>query len=237
MKGTLPFDMLDMHKRYGDIVRIAPDELAFSHPEAWKDIMGHRKGGLEMEKASWFYRPVEDEPTHVVNSDREEHSTLRWQLAHGFSEKAMRDQEPMIRGYVNLLLQKLRENCSLGDPMVLNDWYNYTTFDIIGDLAFGEPFGCLQGSNYDDWIQSIFRSARLGIILQALSFVPWLKRALMALIPRSVQEARNRHRSLTRQKMLRRIGNTEGRPDLIEGLLKKKEELVGGPGSTKGSGY
>jgi hypothetical protein len=31
-------DMLEMHKRYGNIVRIAPDELAFSHPDAWQDI-------------------------------------------------------------------------------------------------------------------------------------------------------------------------------------------------------
>ena len=24
------------------------------------------------------------------------------------------------------------------------NWLNFTTFDIIGDLAFGEPFGCLE---------------------------------------------------------------------------------------------
>ncbi|KAJ5752860.1 hypothetical protein N7520_009777 [Penicillium odoratum] len=66
IKGTLPFDMLDLHKKYGDIVRIAPDELAFSHPDAWKDIMGHKNGKPEMAKASWFYR-VPDEPLHILN--------------------------------------------------------------------------------------------------------------------------------------------------------------------------
>jgi hypothetical protein len=92
MTGTLPFDMLDLHRRYGDIVRVAPDELAVSHPDAWKEIMGY--GAKEMEKARWFFRPVPSEPTNVVNEEGDGAKKLRRQLAHGFSEKAMRDQEP-----------------------------------------------------------------------------------------------------------------------------------------------
>ena len=45
MAGTLPFDMLALHRRYGPVVRVAPDELAFSDPQAWRDIMGHRGSG------------------------------------------------------------------------------------------------------------------------------------------------------------------------------------------------
>ncbi|KAL5358523.1 cytochrome P450 [Aspergillus floccosus] len=224
INGTLPFDMLEFHKKYGDIVRIAPDELAFSHPDAWKDIMGHRKGE-EMSKPIWFYLPVESEPLHIVNESREQHGNLRRQLAHGFSEKSMRDQEPLIRQYVDLLIRKLREHSVGGQPVSLSDWYNYTTFDIIGDLAFGEPFGCLEGSNYDGWIKGIFESGRLGTLLQGLSFYPLLKEALLALAPRSAIEARNHHKKQTEAKMLRRMASTESRPDLIEGLLRKKDEL------------
>jgi cytochrome P450 len=218
--------MLEMHKKYGDIVRVAPDELAFSHPDAWNDIMGHRQGVLEMEKASWFYRPIEEDPLHIVNESREQHGRLRRQMAHGFSEKALRDQEPLIRGYVNLLLQRLRENSQGGQPVVLSDWYNYTTFDIIGDLAFGESFGCLEGSVYDNWIKGIFAAGRIGTILQGLAFGPWLKRLLMLIVPKSVQEARNTHKKLTEAKMFRRMAAVDGRPDLVEGLLRRKEELV-----------
>ncbi|QKX57275.1 uncharacterized protein TRUGW13939_04386 [Talaromyces rugulosus] len=225
IRGTLPFDMLEMHKKYGDIVRVAPDELAFSHPDAWNEIMGHRQGALEMEKASWFYRPIEEDPLHIVNESREQHGRLRRQMAHGFSEKALRDQEPLIRGYVNLLLQRLRENSQGGQPVVLSDWYNYTTFDIIGDLAFGESFGCLEGSVYDNWIKGIFAAGRIGTILQGLAFVPWLKRLLMLIVPKSVQEARNTHKKLTEAKMSRRMATVDGRPDIVDGLLKRKEEL------------
>lgn len=226
IRGTLPFDMLEMHKRYGDIVRIAPDELAFSHPDAWQDIMGHQKGKPEFPKANWFYRPMEDQAGHVVNESRAQHGRLRRQMAHGFSEKAMRDQEPMIRGYVDILLQRLHEFCESGTPVILSDWYNYATFDIIGDLAFGEPFGCLQGSNLDGWIKGIFDAGRFGIILQALSFYPSVKRVLLSMVPASMTEAREKHKRFTEQKMMRRMEKEEGRPDLIEGLLRKREELV-----------
>lgn len=217
--------MLKLHKKYGDIVRIAPDELAFSHPDAWKDIMGHKNGVPEMGKAAWFYRPVE-QPLHIVNEDPGEHKQLRRQMAHGFSEKGMRDQEPMIRKYVDMLLEKLQEFAELEEPVVLSDWYNFTTFDIIGDLAFGEPFGCLEGSNYDGWIQSIFDSGRLGTILQALSFFPLIKKLLLCLVPQSLKDAQHKHTDLTKAKMLRRMSIAEERPDLIEGLLKRKDELV-----------
>lgn len=218
--------MLEMHKRYGDIVRIAPDELAFSHPDAWQDIMGHQKGKPEFSKANWFYRPMEDQACHVVNESREQHGRLRRQMAHGFSEKAMRDQEPMIRGYVDIFLDRLHEFCESGTPVVLSDWYNYATFDIIGDLAFGEPFGCLQGSNLDGWIKGIFDAGRLGIVLQALSFYPSVKRTLLSMVPASMTEAHEKHKKFTEQKMMRRMEKEEGRPDLIEGLLRKREELV-----------
>jgi hypothetical protein len=147
-------------------------------------------------------------------------------MAHGFSEKAMRDQELLMRKYVDLLLEKLHGFCKEGKPVVLSDWYNYTTFDIIGDLAFGEPFDCLAGSNYDEWIAGIFQAGQMGTILQSLSFYPWVKHALLSLVPQSIQEGRKRHKERTSAKMARRMQNSEGRPDLIEGLLRKKDELV-----------
>lgn len=209
-------------------MRVAPDELAFSHPEAWKDIMGHNPSGQEFQKATWFYRPIEDLPNNLVSEDRQRHGQLRRQLAHGFSEKSMRDQEPIIKQYVDLLIQKLQGHCKVStDPVVLSDWYNFTTFDIIGDLAFGEPFGCLKNSTYHEWIKTIFQSGRLATILQMLTFVPHLKKFLLGLAPKSARDGFERQKQLLHEKMKRRIENVQERPDLIEGLLRKRDELVG----------
>jgi cytochrome P450 len=138
LHGTLPFDILALHKRYGPVVRIAPDELAFADATAWKDIMGHRAGGGEpFEKNTKFYRPFDFLPVDIVNAPREEHALLRRTMAHGFSDRSMREQQPIIKGYVDLLISRLKENCTKGKVDIMA-WYNYTTFDVIGDLAFGE---------------------------------------------------------------------------------------------------
>ncbi|PKX90507.1 cytochrome P450 [Aspergillus novofumigatus IBT 16806] len=212
-----------MHQRYGDIVRVAPDELFFAHPGAWSDI--HKKTGKEMEKAPWFYRPLERYPRSLMDESHEQHGRLRRQMASGFSEKSMRDQEPIIRGYIDLLLQKLREKSNDSQPVVISDWFNYTTFDIIGDLAFGEPFECLGSSKYDAWIKSIFNTCRPLTLVQALAFYPWLKRIAVDMVHEGLREVIKRQRQPAEAKIRRRMAVTENRVDLMEGLLKKKDEL------------
>lgn len=138
--GMLPFDMLELHEKYGDVVRIAPNELAFSHPQAWKDIMGHHPGArAEMEKYDHFYQPVSFGPVDIVSAHREEHSRLRRLMSHGFSDRSMQAQQPIINQYIDLFIQRMHEHCFGSEkPVDLAAWYNFTTFDIIGDLAFGE---------------------------------------------------------------------------------------------------
>jgi hypothetical protein len=56
----------------------------------------------------------------------------------------MRDQEPIMTKYFDLLMQRLHENCE--KPVDMVNWYNLTTFDIISDLTFGESFHRLENS-------------------------------------------------------------------------------------------
>lgn len=227
LRGTMPYDILALHRRYGDVVRVAPDELAFSNSNAWRDIMGHRPGIEEFGKLSNFYRPVKESPVNIVNADREEHSVLRRLLSHGFSERSMREQEPVIQVYIDLLIKRLHENCAAGsNALDLTAWYNWTTFDIIGDLAFGESFGCLQNSEYHPYVHLIFESARVGTIFQTIGFYPVLKRIFWAMVPQSAMARFVRQVNLSMAKLKKRMEPGNERADLIEGLLLNKNELV-----------
>lgn len=119
LSGRLPFAVLELHRQYGSVVRIAPDELVFADARAWKDIMGHRAPGEpEMEKAPAFYRTIKTAPTTLLVADREEHGRLRRQLAHGFSDRSMRAQQPIIKQYVDLLVKRLYEKSNGGTKAV-----------------------------------------------------------------------------------------------------------------------
>ncbi|KAJ5643138.1 cytochrome P450 monooxygenase [Penicillium longicatenatum] len=226
LRGTLPYDVLRLHEKYGDVVRIGPDELAYSSATVWKDIMGHHPDVEEFAKFENFYRPVKTSPINIVNAEREEHSVLRRQLAYGFSEKSMREQEPLIRVYIDLLIRRLHENCAAGAKAIdLTAWYNWTTFDIIGDLAFGEPFGCLQNSEYHPYVHLIFASARGGAIWQTIRFYPLISKLFWAVVPKSALSRFARQTKMSMAKLQRRMEPGNERSDLIEGLLRKKDEL------------
>jgi len=204
------------------VVRIAPDELAFADPAAWKDVMGS-----EFEKWPKFYRPVAGlGTTDIVFSSRQEHGLLRRQLAHGFSDRSMREQQPLIGQHINLLMQRLREKCGNGtEALNLADWYNFTTFDVIGDLAFGESFGCLENSDYHPWVKAIFELGFVGTFFQAACHYPLLQSLILSLVPKSAMKRREQHLEFTRAKLRKRMDLGQDRPDLIESLLKKKDEL------------
>jgi hypothetical protein len=58
-----------------------------------------------------------------------------------------------------MLVDRLTGEISASRETVdMSQWYNFTTFDIIGDLAFGEPFDCLKDSQYHPWVEMVFVS-------------------------------------------------------------------------------
>ncbi|KAF4981201.1 hypothetical protein FDECE_17731 [Fusarium decemcellulare] len=223
IKGTMSFRILDLHRKYGSVVRIAPNELSFSDTEAWKDIHGHK---AHLDKWTTFYRPVESMPTDVASCQREEHTVLRRQLSHGFSDRSLREQEPLISKYVDMFMNGVRGVSNKGTtPVDLAAWFNYLTFDVIGDLSFGEPFGCLKESNYHPWVKAIFQMGHVGVYMQTASHYPWVKNLLLSLVPEKAKRERESHLEFTKAKLKRRMALGQNRPDLIEGLLKKDLDM------------
>ena len=145
LRGRISFDYKVFHDRYGPVVRVMPNELSFNTAKAWDDIYGHRVGLPNMDKDPIHVGAVEAIPgaTNLTMAPDIHHARQRRALAHAFSKQALLEQEPILRGYVDLFVQKLREMAHRGEAANMVSWFNFCTFDIIGDLSFGEPFGCL----------------------------------------------------------------------------------------------
>jgi hypothetical protein len=96
---------------------------------------------------------------------------------------------------VNSLVEKLHEQTSSAHAVELDisPWFNYTTFDIFGDLGFGESFECLEHSRYHPWIALLFNSVKAaGFIVSARSY-PWIQFLLMKCIPSSLEKVQQDH--------------------------------------------
>ena len=149
----------DLHRKYGPVVRIAPNRLMVDGAVGWQDVFMHKPGRNlpEFGKEARSIGP-EAEKSLLGAPTREAHRRQRRQLAHGFSEAAIYEQEPIISYYVDLFVRRLSENSKGGKPLDLHQWLNYLTFDIIGDLAMSESFGSLESSDYHPWVQNLIRT-------------------------------------------------------------------------------
>lgn len=61
----------------------------------------------------------------MVNANNEDdHSRMRRVFNNAFSDKALRQQEPLVRSYTDLLIQRIHEHAAEGKSMEVVTWYS-----------------------------------------------------------------------------------------------------------------
>ena len=98
-----------MHRKYGPIVRIAPNEITFAKSEAWTEIFQGRAGHLQFSKDPIWWARQPGQPESLLSAGFDDHARMRKLLNHGFTQRALKKQEPIIQKYVGLLIDRLRE--------------------------------------------------------------------------------------------------------------------------------
>lgn len=130
LDGRTPYDLLDLHNTYGPVVRTSPDSLSYIKAPQWKEIYGHKAPGQpEFSKDGKYHSALKGDAV-IINADREYHSYIRRLFAHGFSEKAMREQEGVLKGFVDVLFARLGEVGEGGRPVDVVQWYNVSLLRI-----------------------------------------------------------------------------------------------------------
>lgn len=228
-KGDAVWHVFNLHKKYGSIVRIGPNELSYSEERAWTDIYGHQQpsGVGNLPKNLRYIRPEENGTASIIFANDIDHRRLRRIQTHMFSEKAISAQESYILGYVNLLISRLHEIATSPLNVVdISQWYNLTTVDVIGELAFGEPFDCLRNGRPDAWIEQIQLLLKDAIFWGACEKLPWPVGSLLyRMTPRETREARNQSSKLAQRKVEDRIvQSSDERIDFMSYILKHQGE-------------
>ncbi|KAH6643447.1 cytochrome P450 [Truncatella angustata] len=205
-----------LHNQYGTVVRVSPNELSFVGVQAREDIYGFRKGGLRMEKSPIFLGAVGnvDGQTGVSLALDAEHTRQRKALGYLFTNNALLKFEDLIQlqidKFVGVLDRKITENRSVD----LSSWFTYLAFDIMGDLCFAEPFGCLDQASATDWSTSVinvFVAATWTQGIRRLSGTgTWLE-SLMTwlLVPTNAAEWRKTHLQNSREKTIQRLNDRD----------------------------
>lgn len=214
-----------LHQRYGAVVRVSPDRLTYIDSQAWKDITGHHTGRPEHVKDGAVLKPHHN-GIHSISGipDTSQHRQRRKYYNHAFSDKALKLQDPLILGHVNTLIKNLRNASESGLNVKTNlvRHFNFITFDVVGDLVFGESLGLLDAAEYTPWIKGVCASFEFMAIARFLGEYPIVGLPL-SLVTSSTRRQSKEHFDNTAERMDQRLkrGVDAGKPDIWKFVLEK----------------
>ena len=162
----------------------------------------------------------------IISSNDADHSRFRRLLSHGFSDKALRAQEPLLMSHINKLVSGLQVQIDgrAKGKADLTDWFTWTTFDIIGDLAFGRSFDCLENQGIHPWLATITRALPTVYKLGTSRRFPPLEKLLLYCISQRARAASHTLHQFVADRVDRRLESETYRHDLLYYLTKDNVE-------------
>ena len=165
-------------------------------------------------------------PSLAETENLDDHARQRRIVGTALSDRALSEQECILKQYTDLLVEKLHEKIKHGDEgsmgLDISRYYNYTTFDTIGDLQFGESFHALESSAEHPWVSAIFNSLKFGMLLTVFYHFPPLNATWV--LPQFIIDKAAEHHQWACRRVEKRIQTETDRPDFIKYLSKKTED-------------
>ncbi|TGO50025.1 hypothetical protein BOTNAR_0408g00010 [Botryotinia narcissicola] len=228
VRGNLVLDQMKIHEKYGDVVRLAPNEISFTKEEAWNDIYVHRPGHADPTKYPVWYKAPDEMPQNIVTSlDMEGHARFRKALSTSFTETSLRNQSPLIESFADLLINRLndlvlrtisQENSTSVD---IFKWVSWFTVDVVGELAFGESFGCLANSELHPWANTLNNFLKGMVYAAATRWYPLIERMVFRLLPKSMMDMQRKHSEFANDRINKRLKLEKQKPDFVASFMKE----------------
>ncbi|KAI0093115.1 cytochrome P450 [Irpex rosettiformis] len=174
LRGDPHIIIREWHDKYGDVVRIGPNELTFKRADAVYPILGAR----QLKKGPFYNIRVTEEglPIDAIK-DFDQHTIRRKPWTRALAPAALKDYEEIILTKTELLMEKLTER--VGQDIDISAWMSYYSFDFMGKLAFAREFGMMNAGRDTEGLWHMMDTAVLA--LASLSVIPWIVPALKAL--------------------------------------------------------
>ncbi|GJE94426.1 cytochrome P450 [Phanerochaete sordida] len=155
-----------LHDRYGDIVRIGPNEVSLRNVDAVAPLMG--TNGLPKGPAIRG-QGLEPPVTGLIGiRDPAEHARRRRPWTRAFSTAALKEYEPIIIKRITQLSDQL---LSQKGTLNLATWFSWFTYDIMGDMVFGGGSEMLANGDQDG-VWTMFKEGGEGQMMY--HHIPWL---------------------------------------------------------------
>ncbi|KAJ5016270.1 Cytochrome P450 monooxygenase lolP1 [Colletotrichum sp. SAR 10_99] len=179
LNGSVHEYYMELHEKYGPLVRIGPNTVMFSDPDTLKRIAAARS---RYTKGEWYAvgrtTPGED---HLFSMrDEEKRKNLKSKMGPGYSGlenggfEAGIDKQ--IAAFIDLIDTKYISTPNVFRPMDMASKSTYFALDVISELGFGHAYGFLREDR--DLYQYVATKDAFFPVMITMGNVPWLAKLM-----------------------------------------------------------
>ncbi|KAH7087003.1 cytochrome P450 [Paraphoma chrysanthemicola] len=168
----------DLHKKYGKVVRIGPNEVAVADLEGVSKIHNFGSGFHK----SKFYEDLSPDraPGIFAMRDPYAHGARRKLFARALNYSSLKaNWSAQVKKYAETAVQKIKQDASGTKGANLLHWWTLMASDVIAHLNFGESFGMLELGEQTEYVKALQNSpprwvmrAELPLLFKILPYVP-----------------------------------------------------------------
>ncbi|KIW00298.1 uncharacterized protein PV09_08188 [Verruconis gallopava] len=153
-KGRYTFKLEELHKKYGPIVRIGPNELHVKDPDYYAQLynMSNR-----LDKYDWYYGMLGNPEATFPCIKHEVHKIRRGALNPFFSPAAVLRFHPVVQRVADRLTDRMKQSIEEGKPIPVFFAFRCLTVDIICEYLFGKQLHLV---DREDWGRSFYSAWR-----------------------------------------------------------------------------
>ncbi|VUC34838.1 unnamed protein product [Clonostachys rosea] len=155
--GRYPWIIEDVLKTYGDVVRIAPNELVFITPQAAKDIYLAQEKNLELFVQVGYDALDTGDGGITGETNPVRHREIAKKLAPAFSSRNLRAKEAAIHKHIDLFVHRMKEYGGDEKGADMRRWAEWLGLDLSADMTYCINMGHLQDMKDSLLVRSTFK--------------------------------------------------------------------------------
>ncbi|KAL8826318.1 MAG: hypothetical protein Q9191_003869 [Dirinaria sp. TL-2023a] len=209
----------------GPVFRVSPNELSFASVSSWKAIYGHQPGGKQPTKSEFYDMYGSGFKSLCIGSERvpQKHRQMKSSLSAAFSTKALLEQETIVANTINAFIDRVgKDSGPASRGLNMTKWYEMVAFDVLGEMAFGKSFQCIEKGEPHYWQETILNHLYFITVADNLRRLP-LATTIARMLAPYLTTVRDKHSQFTRNKVADRIASKSPRHDFMSNLISKVE--------------
>jgi hypothetical protein len=166
--GRMMYHVEELHKTYGPVVRVNPDELAIKNPD-WVDIIYNNP---RRQKWPRNHKANGSNGSMATTESRELHKLRKAPLLPFFSKQSIISLEPELLEKVEQLCKGVEAFMNRQEVLNIGVAFTALTLDVISEYTFGKSWSCLDKEDFaPEWKKALTNFEPVPVIKQ-FPFIP-----------------------------------------------------------------